>query len=225
MRKAAVFVPVFFLVWVFVISVSHADLVTIGTATYAGSSYNLIYDADAPMGSIVWLDYTNGPSTWFGQINWASELNTAITSYNIYPAYTVTWEGSWRLPSAGANPQVGYDQTTSELGHLYYEALGLENFDDRGHVYVSEAELNELNFDHLIPSNYWYSTEYTDDQDKPWFFNMIFGSQGVYFHKSDTLYALAVHNAQVSAVPIPGAIWLLGSGLVGFLVSGRLRGA
>lgn len=216
MKKGAVFALVFSLVWGFVISVSHADLVTIGTATYEGSSYNLIYDADAPMGSIVWLDYTNGPSTWFGQINWASELNTAITSYNIYPAYTVTWNGSWRLPSAGANPQGGYDQTTSELGHLYYEELGLKNFEDRGFVPVSNDELNALNFGNLIASNYWYSTEDIDYPDKAWLFNTIYGGQGTYV-KTAAFYALAVHNAQVSTVPIPGAIWLLGSGLLGFV--------
>jgi len=30
-------------------------------------------------------------------------------------------------------------------------------------------------------------------------------------------YGLAVRNAEVSVVPVPGAVWLLGSGLVGIL--------
>lgn len=37
----------------------HAALVNIGTATYNGTFYNLIYHADAPLGPITWLDYTN----------------------------------------------------------------------------------------------------------------------------------------------------------------------
>ena len=31
-----------------------ATLLTIGTASYGGNNYNLIYDNDSPFGSIVW---------------------------------------------------------------------------------------------------------------------------------------------------------------------------
>ena len=34
---------------------SHASLVTIGTATYLGNNYNLIYDADAPWAPLLGL--------------------------------------------------------------------------------------------------------------------------------------------------------------------------
>lgn len=75
-----------------------AMLTTIGQAQYGSNSYNLIYDNASPFGSIVWLDYTNSAPSWSYQMAWAAGLGTNLT-YNINPAYSVTWGGDWRLPS------------------------------------------------------------------------------------------------------------------------------
>jgi hypothetical protein len=48
--------------------VASAALTRIGTATYGGSDYNLIYEEDQ---GLVWLDYTKGGDTWQGQADWA----------------------------------------------------------------------------------------------------------------------------------------------------------
>jgi hypothetical protein len=67
-----------------------ATLSTIGTATYNGTNYYLIYD-DNPSGPIVWFDYTNYPntapqSTWPNQVDWASSLNNpGVLTYNLLP--------------------------------------------------------------------------------------------------------------------------------------------
>jgi hypothetical protein len=47
-----------------------------------------------------------------------------------------------------------------------------------------------------------------------------FGFDVGYFNpawKNGTFYAMAVHPGDVSAVPVPGAVWLLGSGLLGLI--------
>jgi len=200
-----------------------AALTTIGTATYGGSDYNLIWDNDNNGNSVIWLDYTHDKTNWEEQNAWAGDLDSSL-SYHIDAAYRVDWGGSfWRLPSAGANPSVDYNQITSEMGHLFYEELGLHSYRDREYQVVSSAELNASNFDNLIASWYWSDTEHVIKTDYyAWFFHMLYGDQN-YDHKSFELNGLAVRSGQVSAVPVPGGIWLLGTGLIGLAALSRRR--
>ncbi len=197
------------------LGMAQADLVTIGTATYGGSDYKLIWDDDNNGNSVIWLDYTRGgaASTWQSQMNWASGLDSSITSYNFYPGFSVTWNGSWRLPSAGTNPQVGYNQTTSEMGHLYYDELG-----NSAHGPLS----NTGDFDNLNASWYWSGTELESNSKYIWGFYMGTGQQGT-LNRYNGYYGLAIRIGQVSSVPIPGAVWLLGSGLMGMVALGRRK--
>ncbi len=78
---------------------AQAGLMTIGTAKYGGSDYNLIWDDDNNGNSVVWLDYTNDRTTWDNQDTWASGLGGALT-YSFDPGYAVTWDDDdWRLPT------------------------------------------------------------------------------------------------------------------------------
>ncbi len=176
--------------------VSQAALTIIGTASYNGSDYNLIYDADGPSGPITWLDYSHSEAQWVDQIVWAATLGQYLT-VELDPGYTTTidWSVGWRLPSAGTNPQKGYSQTTSEMGHLFYEE-------------------NILEFTELFGSGYWSGTAYASMGGLAWDFYMADGHQN-YSGMMVESYGLAVRSGgTVSAVPIPGAIWLLGSGLL-----------
>ena len=203
--------------------VSEAALTTIGTATYddgsGSANYNLIWDNNNNGNSVIWLDYTNAPTNWSAQNTWAAGLDSNLT-YNINSAYTVTWGSTaWRLPSAGANPETGYNQTTSEMGDLFYNDLGLTAYPP----YTIAAQLNATNFDNLYAKWYWYwsDTEYADSPNRAWIFRMDNGDQ-INRYKNITEYGLAVRSGQV-AVPVPGAIWLLGSGLAGVVALGRRR--
>ena len=107
--------------------VSEAALTTIGTATYGTSDYNLIWDDDNNGKSVVWLDYTNERLNWSDQNAWAAGIGLLLAINT--PGYTITWDdAAWRLPSAGADPSWDYNQTTSEMGDLFYNDLELSAY-------------------------------------------------------------------------------------------------
>ncbi|MBT6225078.1 MAG: hypothetical protein HOI47_00320 [Candidatus Scalindua sp.] len=114
---------------------AQGTMTTIGTATYSGSDYNLIWDDDNNGNSVVWLDYTNSTANWTAQNTWASGLDVALT-YNVDPGYAVTWNDvDWRLPTTvdglyvwgyDGTTTAGYNITNSEMGHLFYTELGIK---------------------------------------------------------------------------------------------------
>ncbi len=199
-----------------VAGVSQAALETIGHGYhYDGTKVvksALIWDKDidANGNSLVWLDYSNDSNIWQGQHDWAGGLDAQMW-VELLPDYSVIWDDSqWRLPDAhnqdGTGPDFGYNITGSEMGHLFYEELGLSGDS------VTNAQLNASEFNNLRSTMYWSGTEYADVTGNAWFFKMNDGFQ--HYYKSNYVYGLAVRSGQVSAVPVPGAIWLLGSGLL-----------
>ena len=216
-----------------------------------GERYKLIWDNDNNGNSVVWLDYTKDSNYWDKQASWASTLNEdGVLDITLYDGYTVDWGGaSWRLPATmdgdyatvdddyerwGLN--FGYDGTTvagwnissSEMGHLFYEELGnLGTRDTSGHRVSSGYGLIETgDFDNL--SGDVYGGQYWSDTAQGeygwfWGFEMFTGEQGSTNWNSNKS-AIALRNGQVSVVPIPGAILLLGSGLLGMAAAGRKKG-
>lgn len=152
-------------------SVSQATLLTIGTATYGGSDYNLIWDDNNNGKSVVWLDYSNSQTNWSNQNAWAAGLGSQLT-YNIDAAYSITWDdAAWRLPATVDGDYVdgydgtttgGYNVTSSEMGHLFYEELGnLGYYDTSGNYPQPQWGLQHSgDFDNLVASSYWSGTEY-----------------------------------------------------------------
>lgn len=139
----------------------------------------------------------NGLVNWFGAQAYVSYLNT------------INYAGSnqWALPSAGASPQRGYNQTGTQFGQLFYDELG-------GTAYNNIP--NTANFTNEQAYAYWPGTEYAFNSGVAWLF-LTYGGYQDYDFKDIQLYAWAVSPGQVSAVPVPGAVWLFGTGLLGLL--------
>lgn len=185
---------------------ANATLVTIGTANYGGTNYNLIYDDDDTGydgGGLVWLDYMTPVTTWQNQMDWASGVGTSF-SVNLADGYTTTidWTTGWRLPDTvdgeydyhwGGDPNndgdydytAGYNLANSEMGHLFYaelENIGIINTD--GSSNLDYGIVNTGDFDNLTPSHYWSSTEYTTDTTIAWYFDMNNGAQSNNYKES-----------------------------------------
>ena len=76
---------------------------------------------------------------------------------------------------------------------------------------------NHGDFEHLYANRYWSGTTRAEHSGYAWTFITRNGGQGEYSTGSSHFaFAMAVHPGTVTAVvPLPGAIWLLGTGLLG----------
>ncbi len=219
------------------VGMAQATLVTIGTATYSGSDYNLIWDDDNNGNSVIWLDYSNAQSSWSIQNSWATGLDSFL-SYNLNPAYSVTWDdSSWRLPdtvNVYLSPLESFNNTSSEMGHLFYTELGnigYMNTDGTNNPIPPAPDYflqNVGDFNNLVADWYWSETEYLTSEDRRWLFNMYHGYQGATTadgSQDGYGYGLALRTGQVTVAPVPepSTILLLGSGLFGLAWYSRKR--
>ena len=128
----------------------------------------------------------------------------------------------WSLPNVGANPQDGYNQITSQFGELFYKELGGTN--------GNNIPLNPL-FSNEQTIQYWEATTpsdpiYSSSSGIQWYFGtgngwLYEGGNQHVKNRYDGAYIWAVSPGQlgqsVAAVPVPGAVWLFASGLLGLL--------
>ncbi|MDT4288434.1 DUF1566 domain-containing protein [Methylomonas sp. MO1] len=173
------------------------NLITAVTPSYTDPANGIQAIGDG--GAIDDFDTASGRLSWWGAKAFVNYLNS------------INYAGSiqWRLPTS--NAIVGYNGTAgNELGQLFYSELGGGT--------AGNTIPNTANFTNEQAYVYWYGTEYAPNPTSAWLFNTIIGLQA-YSDKTIQLYAWAVSPGQVAAAPVPapGAIWLMGTGLLGLL--------
>ena len=207
-------------------------------ARYLGGSTtpNAYYDTAL---NITWLANANAAvgsaydtaSPGTGYMNWTT-ANTWAANLN------VNGVTGWRLPkmtdpNANCNTYTysggpcGFNNpSTSELAHMYYTTLGDKGqYNTSGIAQAGYGLTNTGPFLNVQSVFYWSATEYAPGTSGAWLFGTDVGLQGS-GNKAYSLYAWAVRAGDVgaSAAPIPAAVWLFGSGLMGLVgMSGKRR--
>ena len=178
----------------------------------------LIYDDDL---NITWLADANyamtsgfdvdGLMSWTNANAWAAGLSYFDSVRN------VTYE-DWRLPNMDING-VGlivncqFASVTACLDNEY----GYQ-FWKNG---VTEASPSP--FSNVLVGRYWSGTEVAHLPDYAWWYGFRTGGPGNNPKEGNHYHAWAVRNGDVSAVPLPAALWLFGSGLLGLAAVTRRR--
>ena len=187
----------------------------------------LIYDNVL---NVTWLANAGASgqmSSWSSAVSWASNFSY----YDSVRNQTLT---GWRLPTtpladpncsvqSGAPSPAGYNCTGSEMGELFYNELG-------GVAGQPISTIHNSNFNlfqniQTNGSNWYWSGEYPADASSAWGFWFGSGLLSTAYKTQPGWYAWAVRPGDVAPVPVPGAVWLLGSGLLGLAGFARRKAA
>jgi len=177
-----------------------------------------VYDSDQ---DITWLananagagsSFDDGSNTNDGRMRWSS-ANAWAASLNI-GGFT-----DWRLP----NMDINGDGTVEDCS-LVTSTECLDN--EYGyHFYVNGIDTTNTGLFGTIPTNdFWSAT--ASSASEAWLFDFTFNN-GSQLASSVNLnaYAWAVHEGNIGALPIPAAVWLFGSGLLGLIGVARRKKA
>jgi hypothetical protein len=194
---------------------SHAALIDRG----GGLIYDDVLD-------VTWLQdanyaKTNGDDA-DGFMDWAV-ADTWAANLSYYDSVRDVTYDDWRLPTAlnqnGSGPCFGFNCADSEMGHLFYVDFGAT---DHTTVHTTGNPTELAKFTNIQDDGYWSGTVFNSSQS--WDFDFKNGSQNLVGNVNVNVLAWAVRSGDVSAVPVPAAIWLFGSGLLGLIGISTRRG-
>ena len=194
---------------------AQASLTEIGPGLVYDDVKNITWLRDANYAKTSNFD-SDGRLTWAAANNWANHLTFGGL------------DSGWRLPELTDNvAYVGANSSNSELADHFYRNLGGQAEADLAVVHSDNYGL----FNNLQASVYWLKDELAvaPGFSLGWGFvtgsGVLSGYQGLYNENSE-FNAWAVHAGNVSllagntlpsSIPVPAAIWLFGSGLLGVL--------
>jgi len=169
----------------------------LGGLAYYDPNLNITWATDASM---------SGFMDWDTADTWSTSLVLGGVS-------------GWRLPSASVDGDnhiadcatgLGDDCSDNEMAYLFH-VEGINS---------SDSSPFNIPFNPNSGIFFWTSTLLFTingfDPNKIWDFSFTNAGQGVALKDADD-YAWAVHDGDVGAVPIPAAVWLFGSGLLGLI--------
>ena len=186
-----------------------ADAALVGrlAASPGGTDYQAYYDEDA---DLTWLADANvaGAMNWVDANNWAANLDVdGITGWRLPTTMQPDASCEDQINNGASFPLQGSGTgcTGSEMGHL---------FNVEGISAAAPGPFSNVQF-----NKYWSGTEFASDTVRAWTFT--FGSDGAgnqtVRSKNENVFAWAVQSGDVSTVPVPAAVWLFGSGLLGLI--------
>ncbi len=184
---------------------------------------------------------SDGRMTWQAANDWAAQLTVGgISGWRLPDTnpvndvafdYSVTNNGSTDRARNVSRSGTAYPGSLgSEMANLFYNALGnvsdyniLGVFDDGC---IGSCLVYTGPFSNVQSHRYWSATEYAPNTNFAWRFSTGTGLQ-TNLNKSFSLYGWAVQSGDVelttSAVPVPAAVWLFGSGLLGLIGVARRK--
>lgn len=166
---------------------------------------------------LTWLQDASAAGTimnWVDANAWAMSLNVSgVTGWRLPD--TMQPDPSCELQNNGNSS--GANCTGSEMVNLFYNVLGGVYGRPISMTHSSNYDL----FSNIVNGIYWTATEHASFPDMAWIFSTA-GSNNYNF-KTLNINAWAVHTGDVSAVPVPAAVWLFGSGLVGLIGAARRK--
>ena len=156
-----------------------------------------------------------------GQMRWA-EAQAWIASLNAGSGHLgIT---NWRLPdtaqpdptcasqlpvSGFPNQGFGFNCTGSEMGNLFYNGLGGVANTNISTTHNASYDL----FSNVQGNYYWSGTSWAPSTTNAWDFIFVTGGQNFASKVGGGFAAWAVAPGNISAVPVPAAVWLFGSAL------------
>ena len=197
-----------------------------GTTGHSGIQNFSNINGELPTNGVNWQSNNNGNTDCqsVGQMNWN---NSKLWVENLeYGGFS-----NWRLPSI-KNSIEGANQTSSEIGHVFYNNLGNSSQQDvncfpnclvntTGIDASTGSNINFLNLN-IFPHTLWFNEENSSTASDAWGFNYPNGNQYSGYGKQGTYQAWAVHDGDIgNPVPLPAGIYLFLSGVVGL---GLMRG-
>lgn len=196
------------------------------------STAEAYYDTSLNITWLVDANYAGTTMDWATANTWAANLN--INGYTGWRLPSVTDTGTLGCNNSyagGTDCGFNVDTSTGEMAHMFYVTLGDKAYCDPSTSTVTTCNAqtgygltNTGPFSNLQSFIYWSETADALNVGGHWGFDFNSGRQ---FRWGDdtSLNAWAVHSGDVGAAvaPIPAAVWLFGSGIVGLIGFARRR--
>jgi hypothetical protein len=186
-------------------------LSTAPSAALVDNGGGLIYD---DVLDITWAQ-PDVRRNWADANTWASGLTLGGVSGWRLPYISVAAGAGWTTAAVDCSTASELACRDNELGYMFYQNLsGIF-----GQSILTSGDPDLALFPSLQSNGYWSGTDF--GPDFAWLFYFDDGSLDAGGFKFSIYYSWAVHAGNV--VPVPAAVWLFGSGLMGLLGLARRK--